>query len=245
MNLKKNIAIAFLLFPTLINFNGETKASNFKNLPFKSSNNLYAFLNNSYSWKDNKGNKYVINKEDCSCSIFTSYTESFGINLSPGIAERQRQLAEENRRSPRKYHATCQLSGTKFTSTGFKYKFNGGTSCNEDDHFCRAVNKFGLFQTYQKEANRLNSEEKDRQRAFRSGINQPNNSYRELKKPVRWEDYEKKAQGYGQYRIAHKRACSKMLRNPLRMIASNFSIDGESCKQYLNKNSGEKFDFLK
>ena len=68
---------------------------------------------------------------------------------------------------------------------------------------------------------------------------------RKLKKPVRWEDYEKKAQGYGQYRIAHKRACSKMLRNPLRMIASNFSIDGESCKQYLNKNSGEKFDFLK
>ena len=181
MNLKKNIAIAFLLFPTLINFNGETKASNFKNLPFKSSNNLYAFLNNSYSWKDNKGNKYIIKKEDCSCSIFTSYTESFGINLSPGIAERQRQLAEKNRRSPRKYHATCQLSGTKFTSTGFKYKFNGGTNCNQDDHYCRAVKKFGLFDKYQKEADRLNSDENDRQRAFRNETKQSDDLYRELR----------------------------------------------------------------
>jgi len=181
MKFAKTIAIASLLLPALVNFNGETKADILKNIPIKSSNNLYAFLNNTYSWKDNKGNKYVIKKENCSCSIFTSYTESFGINLSPGIAERQRQLAEKNRRSPREYHATCKLSGTKFTSTGFKYKFKGGTSCNQDDHYCRAVTKFGLFEKYRKEADRLNSEENDRQGAFRKETKQTDDLYRELR----------------------------------------------------------------
>ena len=38
-----------MFLPALINFNGETKADKLKSLPFKSSNNLYAFLNNSYS----------------------------------------------------------------------------------------------------------------------------------------------------------------------------------------------------
>ncbi|ABM70635.1 hypothetical protein [Prochlorococcus marinus] len=173
MSLKKNIAIASLLLTAIGIFNNQSSANTLKNFDEKGVEKLYAFLNNSYSWKDSNGNKFVIKKEDCECVISKTSTERTGIDLSPG--KKQRTTARN------RYRAYCYLKGTKFTTTGFKYVFNKGTSCDEDNHLCRAVNKFGLIKKYQIEADRLNSEENDRQRAFRNETKQVDDLYRELK----------------------------------------------------------------
>ena len=169
----KKFAIASLLLATILNFNNQSRANSLKNIDEKGTETLYVFLNNSYSWKDSKGNKYVIKKEDCECRISTTSTQRIGINLSSG--KKPRNIVRNS------YRAYCYLKGTKFTTTGFKYVFNEGTNCNEDNHLCRAVKKFGLIKKYQREADRLNSEENDRQRAFWNETKQNDDLYRELR----------------------------------------------------------------
>jgi len=173
MGFKKKFAIASLFLATIVNLNNQSKANSLKNIDGKGTETLYVFLNNSYSWKDSKGNKYVIKKEDCECSISTSSIQRIGINLSPG--KKPRNIVRNS------YSAYCYLKGTQFTTTGFKYVFNKGTYCNEDNRLCRAVKKFGLIKKYQREADRLNSEENDRQRAFWNETKQNDDLYRELR----------------------------------------------------------------
>ena len=151
-----------------------------------SKNQKIAFLNNSYKYKDSKGNLIEFKKGNGGCKIFAieTTTENFNFSLSRSVPK-----GPQTKPVPRltTLHYQCQLYGTRTSLNGLIYNYDDYANCDVDmnNQVCKAAKRFGYLNTYETELKdyKINYAKKQaRIREYNSSIGGDKESlFRELK----------------------------------------------------------------